>query len=434
MKKIIPLLILSLLAYQHSAFALSEAQRKVYDSGIEHFLVEQTQCTVVGGGSTGAGLEELEGHRLPAYHGGAGFEEPINEQGQVPSTGGKVTFSGFASLGQQYRDYYITMRWRYATWAWNGTTRSGPEDASWYSAQPRKVLVTNPATGKSIIAAILESGPAPWTGTPEGDPGSPPGYWSGYIDGTPAEYNGRVSGFPPVAAEALGYEQWQFGGPASGHPNGGGHELVYSWAPDQNAIPGPTTTSTGGGSEANSASPICSTGSFGISPDGFVFPVQTTKAAVQAGSLNDSGERGVWCYESRENCHHDYNAGDIHVEPGTPVVAAKPGTVVRAVNQSGGVGSRVAVKGAPDGILYYYTHMTNGSVTLEEGATVAAKQPLGTVGDSGQAEGTAPHLHFDALPPEYDYRVDCGGAACSSYPFIDVQPLLVSAYQALAER
>ncbi len=199
-------------------------------------------CECSAGG--GVGLEELDGHRIPATTGGAGFEESINASGQVPS-GGSVSFSQYASKGQAYRDFYITMRWRYAKWAWSGASTDGPEDVGWYTQEePRKVLVTNPETGKSIIAAVLEAGPAPWTGTPQGE-STPHPYWEGYVDGTPPEYNGRVAGFPPTAVAALEMEQWTYGGPEAG---GSGHELQYGWASDQNATPGPV----GGGSGSSS--------------------------------------------------------------------------------------------------------------------------------------------------------------------------------------
>lgn len=252
------------------AGAISKEQKKVFYGKILAYDVNGA-CGAGGSSGGGVGLEEIDGHRIPATTGGAGFEEPINEQGQVPSTGGSVAFSQYASKGQAYRDYYITMRWRYAKWAWSGATQSGPEDVGWYSqAEPRKVLVTNPATGKSIIAAVLEAGPAPWTGTPQGE-ATPHPYWDGYVDGTPEGYNGRVAGFPPVAVEALGMEQWAYGGPGAGS-NGSGHELQYGWAEDQNATPGPvnggsgsSTTGGGSGGGSGSASDTSSTGSDGCS-------------------------------------------------------------------------------------------------------------------------------------------------------------------------
>jgi hypothetical protein len=136
------------------------------------------------------------------------------------------------------------MRWRYAKWAWSGHSESGPEDKGWYEAEPRKVLVTNRTNGKQIVAAILESGPAPWTGTPQGE-STPHPYWNGYVDGTPQGYNGRVAGFPPVAVAALGMQQWMHGGPGAG---GSGDVLEYQWAEDQTITPGPIT---GGASDRN---------------------------------------------------------------------------------------------------------------------------------------------------------------------------------------
>lgn len=182
----------------------------------------------------GPGTAELDGHKLPAAKGGTGLEEAINEAGQVASTGGKVTFSKFATMGQKYRDYYMTMRWRYVKWNWNGTSVAGPENVNWYSEKPRRVLVTNPRTKKSIIAVIMEAGPAPWTGVDGGPNNDPKQGWTNPQDGTPKEYKGRVSGFPPVAFKALGASMRM--------ADGSGDDLIYSWAPDQDAEPGPVST------------------------------------------------------------------------------------------------------------------------------------------------------------------------------------------------
>ncbi len=189
-----------------------------------------TQCA--GQSSTSSnGPATVAGHTLPATHGGAGFEESINAQGQVPSTGQQVSFWQNAKLGQNFRDYYITMRWRYSLWNWDGTSGGkGSEDVTFYSQAPR-VLVTDPKTGKSIIAVVMEAGPAPWTGVDSNGNNTPKQGWANPQDGTPAAYKGRVSGFPPVAAKYLGYSQRM--------QDGSGDDLLYSWAPDQNAQPGP---------------------------------------------------------------------------------------------------------------------------------------------------------------------------------------------------
>lgn len=326
------------------------------------------------GGGSASGLPELEGHKLPAAKGGAGFEEPINESGAVPSTGQKVTFSGFASLGQEYRDFYITMRWRYASWAWNGTSQSGPEDAGWYREKPRLVLVTNPATGKSIVAAILESGPAPWTGTPGGKgDGQQQALWGGYRDDTPEGYLGRVAGFPPAAVEALGMEQWMHGGPSAG---GSGHELTYAWASNQDAKPGPTNESAGGGSAG------CAGGA-----NGFVFPLTTTKAEMTSqngGQLKDGkmSEGG-----------HPYAAHDIMANPDTPVVASLGGTVTH-IGADKCPGRLVSVYNEENDVVISYLHM-NMNTLVSEGQAVQAGEQIGVVGPPGAGCGV-PHLHIDA--------------------------------------
>ena len=79
-----------------------------------------------------------------------------------------VTWSQHAALGQPYRDFYITMRWSYAAWNWDGTsTAIDQAQFTWFAEKPRLVLVTNPRTGASIVAAALEAGPAPWVGRHE---------------------------------------------------------------------------------------------------------------------------------------------------------------------------------------------------------------------------------------------------------------------------
>lgn len=161
-----------------------------------------------------------------------------------------------------------------------------------------------------------------------------------------------------------------------------------------------------------------------------VFPMENmTKTIIKAGVPG-----GIWCFGSTKNCHHDYNAADIHAPEGTVNIATKGGTVKRIKDITGGVGSRVTIKGEDGKFTYYYAHMAFGSLLVAEGDTVSTRQPLGKVGDSGQAMGTPPHLHFDMLPgDQYEFRVDCSGASCTPYPFVDVQPLLKTLYDGLPD-
>lgn len=84
---------------------------------------------------------------------------------------------------------------------------------------------------------------------------------------------------------------------------------------------------------------------------------------------------------------------DIFSELGTPVVSAKTGTVIRVGTAADGNigGNRVTVRGE-DGNLYYYAHLNN--ITVSEGETLRQGEALGTVGQTGNAAGTAPQLHF----------------------------------------
>jgi murein DD-endopeptidase MepM/ murein hydrolase activator NlpD len=67
--------------------------------------------------------------------------------------------------------------------------------------------------------------------------------------------------------------------------------------------------------------------------------------------------------------------------------------VVVRVGQNRLGGNIVAVLGAA-GRYYYYAHLDRYADGLETGQLVEAGQLLGHVGNSGNARGTPPHLHF----------------------------------------
>lgn len=178
-----------------------------------------------------------------------------------------------------------------------------------------------------------------------------------------------------------------------------------------------------GGAVTNGQAPTCnSAGGTGVGPDGFVFPLKITKAQIQAGV---SG--GIWCFTSQTNCHHDYNAADIYAPTGTEVVASRGGEVVWTDTKP----SRVVIMG-DDGVVYHYTHMGEGTITVAKKQKVVAGAVIGRVGTTADANGTTQHLHIDALPgSQYKNRPGCSGAACKTYPFIELQPALVGAFNGL---
>lgn len=86
---------------------------------------------------------------------------------------------------------------------------------------------------------------------------------------------------------------------------------------------------------------------------------------------------------------------DIFAARGTPVVAAQAGLVVyQGLLREGG--NVVAVL-SPRGWLHYYAHLDQAFVPA--GTWVTANQPLGSVGQSGNAQGKAAHLHYAIVSP-----------------------------------
>ena len=83
---------------------------------------------------------------------------------------------------------------------------------------------------------------------------------------------------------------------------------------------------------------------------------------------------------------------DIFARRGTPVRSATPG-VVADVSERGLGGRQVWVIG-PARERYYYAHLEDWADGLARGQVVQPGDLLGHVGDSGNAKGTPPHLHW----------------------------------------
>jgi murein DD-endopeptidase MepM/ murein hydrolase activator NlpD len=91
---------------------------------------------------------------------------------------------------------------------------------------------------------------------------------------------------------------------------------------------------------------------------------------------------------------HRFHAGnDIFAKRGTPVIAGVDGTI-RTV-EGGRTGIGYYLDGV-DGVTYYGAHMNERSVT--NGQHVKRGDVIGTVGSTGNASSTPPHLHFEVKP------------------------------------
>jgi len=83
---------------------------------------------------------------------------------------------------------------------------------------------------------------------------------------------------------------------------------------------------------------------------------------------------------------------DIFAARGTAVRSTTRGLVVSV--RDGGLGGRQVWVLGPAHQRHYYAHLQDWAPRLATGRVVDAGDLLGTVGDTGNARGTPPHLHY----------------------------------------
>ena len=105
---------------------------------------------------------------------------------------------------------------------------------------------------------------------------------------------------------------------------------------------------------------------------------------------------------------HAHQGNDLFAAFDTPVRAPVDGTVRF---EDSGLGGKGAFVTAPDGTYYYMAHLNSFAKGLPSGAPVTQGQVVGYNGDSGNARGGAPHVHFEIHPR--------GGGAVNPKPILD---------------
>ena len=120
--------------------------------------------------------------------------------------------------------------------------------------------------------------------------------------------------------------------------------------------------------------------------------------------------------QSRAGGARPHDAIDIMAERGRAVVAAADGRVEKLFSSVDG-GLTIYQRSSDGRRIYYYAHLDAYARGLAEGQLVRRGQKIATVGSSGNADPTAPHLHFavhDVRPDEPWY----GGRAINPYPLL----------------
>ncbi|MFC3831748.1 MULTISPECIES: M23 family metallopeptidase [Deinococcus] len=97
---------------------------------------------------------------------------------------------------------------------------------------------------------------------------------------------------------------------------------------------------------------------------------------------------------------------DIFAKRGTPIRATTRGIVLNVGPNT--LGGRTVMLLGPGGQRHYYAHLERYP-DLKRGDWVQAGDVVGYVGDSGNAKGTPPHLH---------YGIYTGGGAINPYPLL----------------
>jgi murein DD-endopeptidase MepM/ murein hydrolase activator NlpD len=113
--------------------------------------------------------------------------------------------------------------------------------------------------------------------------------------------------------------------------------------------------------------------------NGYVFPVAGGAGIVSVG-----------------HTHHDYPAADIAAPEGSQLYALSSGTIETAWGTpEGGCGIGFTIR-TTDGLAWTYCHLSYLEPAVTAGAQLAAGQPVGLVGQTGDASG--PHLHLQLQP------------------------------------
>lgn len=127
-----------------------------------------------------------------------------------------------------------------------------------------------------------------------------------------------------------------------------------------------------------------SSGSGTVMSGAFTFPVRGPHSFVDTWGAPRSGGR-------------THKGTDIMAARGTTLVACVDGKIVQMNRTDDGLGGKTLYIQGSNGVKYYYAHCDTISSSLYVGKWVSAGTKVGTVGSTGNASWSCPHLHFGMI-------------------------------------
>ena len=129
-----------------------------------------------------------------------------------------------------------------------------------------------------------------------------------------------------------------------------------------------------------------------------------------------SGKSNIGSYwgDARDAGGRKHEGIDVFASKGTPVVAVTDGYVLEVIEDGIG-GKSVTIQSDDYSWRTYYAHLDAQKVS--KGQIVKKGQLIGTVGNTGNAKITTPHLHFGIYEP---------GGAIDPLPFVKTSPRIAA--------
>jgi murein DD-endopeptidase MepM/ murein hydrolase activator NlpD len=132
-------------------------------------------------------------------------------------------------------------------------------------------------------------------------------------------------------------------------------------------------------------------------------PLETIGFTPQEAAMMGMGHFPVGGFATFTNDWGDPRGGGTRPHKGNDVFAAFDTPVRAPVDgvvryQQENLGGNAAYVTASDGTYYYMAHLNAFAPDLASGAQVTQGQFIGLVGDSGNAKGGSPHVHFEIHP------------------------------------